>query len=581
MESSMRNIVGMMLPYFNKREEMRRHWRRCAKDAPFPVWLVEPDPSVGGGTNKAVIRLPEDADEDDMLAAALGSSKKYPAEDDDERIRKIFGVPSREEKEKALLLMDQPKPWGPLPGREPPGPFPLDALPELARKVAVTVADSVQVSPGMSACMVLGALSAAAVGRAGVRLAEDYEEPCHLYVAIGANPSERKSACLNLVFSSLYRYEQEEDGRRAPAVRQYEEMREMLKDQLARAKKADERQQVADLVDELARMEEVKPFELILSDVTTEALTRAMAQNDGRMALVSAEGVFLSTLAGAYSTSGVANVDVVLKGYSGEPVKVDRIGRSRDRIPRACLSLCLAVQPEMLVRFLTDPTLAGRGMASRFLAALPDSLVGSRTSKGVPVDFALMERFASRLERILRSPDPLTLTLSPAAAEAHRAWHDEIEAQLKPGGSMANLAQGWGGKLCGNTVRVAGLLHLLVSDSLTVDGDTMRGEIRVARWFRAQAMRLISGNEELSPEANDALSWLVRRGELRIGATLVRNALRKRKPFPRMEVAIRALNELEDAGYIRQTFTPRRAGAGRPEGPMIELHPGLLSTPAA
>ncbi len=551
---------------FEGREKLRRFWMKAHPDSPLPYWLEEEEP-VESEAGEAIGKQSVSGGQ----AVGKQSTGSGEAAGDEETVSA----------EPAPALGEEPMPWGPLPGREPPGPFPLDALPELGRQVAVTVADSVQVSPGMSACMVLGALSAAACGRAGVRVAEDYEEPCHLYIAIGANPSERKSACMKLVFSSLYRYEKEEDERRAPAVRHYEETVEMLKEQLARAKKAGERQQVADLIDEMNGMEEVRPYELILTDATPEALTRTMAQNGGRMAVVSAEGVFFSTLAGGYSSSGVANVDVVLKGYSGEPVKVERIGRAKDRIARACLSLCLAVQPDMLIGFLTDPNLAGRGMASRFLAAMPRSRVGAREDEGIPVDMALMERFAQRLERILREPDPVTLTLSPPAKAARKAWFKEVEEQLNPGGSLANLAQGWGGKLCGNTVRIAGLLQLLADDSLEIGGEAMKGAVRIARWFRDQAMRLVNGDEDLSPEGNEMLGWLVRRGEPLVSVARVKNAMRKKKTYSRPETFERALDELVAAGFIRKVAAPRKEGAGRPDGPLAELHPGLLAASVA
>ena len=468
------------------------------------------------------------------------------------------------------------RPWGPLPGRERPGAFPVNALPSLGMQMAMTVADNVQVSRGMASCMVLGALSAAAVGRVSVQTALDYAEPCHLFVVVGANPSERKSGCMSRVFEPLHRYEQEENRRRAPAVRHYEETREMLEDHLARAKKAGDRGEMADLVDQLNGMEEVKPYELILTDATPEALCRAMARNGGRMAVVSSEGQFFNILAGSYSTNGAANVDVVLKGYSGEPVKVERIGRTGDRIGRACLSLCLAVQPGLLSSFLNDQTLAGRGMASRFLVATPISLVGDRDDEGVPLNMAAVDRFGMRIQTLLQAKDPVTLTFSPEARAAYKAWFREVEGQLKPGGEMSSLGEGWGGKLCGNTARIAGLLALLEGDRTVIGGETMQGAIRIARWFREQALTMMGGEADLSSAGNEALEWLVRRGEAKVSEARVREGLRKKKTFNRMDVVDGALLELETAGFIRRAKPPRREGAGRPEGPQLLLHPGLL-----
>ena len=373
------------------------------------------------------------------------------------------------------LLQTGPKPWGPLPGREPPGEFPIDALPERLHTIAACAADSVQVSLGMAACMALGAVSAAAAGKVSVRVKGDYVEPCQLFIAIGANPSERKSACMSLVFQALNDYDEKRNIEQAPKVKLCQETKALLEEGITRAKKAGDRKKMAELIDELNAVKEEKPYELILTDATPEALSKAMARNGGRMALVSSEGAFLNVLAGGYSTNGAANVDVVLKGYSGEPVRVERIGRGSEKIAKACLSLCLAVQPDMLETFLADPTLAGRGMASRFLACMPQSRVGGRTLSGISMSPDVMKRFALRLELFLNRPEPYEIKLDAEAYAECERWFQEIEKELKPGGELSEVGQGWGGKLCGNTVRIAGLLALMSQEPDQVDGTDMRG----------------------------------------------------------------------------------------------------------
>ena len=328
-------------------------------------------------------------------------------------------------------------PWGALPGSLAPEGVPLTGLPSLGLAETITIADSLQVDYGMAAANVLGALSAAAVGSYGLRVKADYFEPLHLFIAIGANPSDRKSACMKLIFQGLYDYEKEEVARRAPAVKHYKESKELLEEGIARAKKNGDRLKMTDLIDELNSMQEVKDYELILTDATPEALSRAMSRNDGRMALVSSEGAFLNILAGGYSSNGAANVDVVLKGYSGEPVRVERIGRGSEKIEKASLSLCLAVQPDLLESFLKDPTLAGRGMASRFLCCLPQSRVGKRTLAGIPADPIVMERFDLRLKEIRSRQGYTEQTLSPETYAAYDQWFQEIEKSLAPGGELA------------------------------------------------------------------------------------------------------------------------------------------------
>ena len=137
------------------------------------------------------------------------------------------------------------------------------------------------------------------------------------------------------------------------------------------------------------------------------------------------------------------------------------------------------------------------------------------------------------------------------------------------------MGQGWGGKLGGNTLRIAGLLTLLTDDMTTVSEKTMRGAIELAKWFKAHALRLMGGDGELSAEANEALQYLVRRGESPVPVSHVKNTLRKRKSFQREERLDAALAELQMAGYVRLMNSPPHE-TGRPAMLKFELHPSLL-----
>ena len=138
-------------------------------------------------------------------------------------------------------------------------------------------------------------------------------------------------------------------------------------------------------------MREVNEFQLYLTDATPEALGRNMAKQGGRIGIVSAKGAFLGILAGTYSER--VNLDIVLQGYSGESVYVERIGRDRVCIPNANVSITLAVQPGVLDEFMKNQTFDDRGVAARFLYAHPKSMVGNRQIRNVPAipDLVRME----------------------------------------------------------------------------------------------------------------------------------------------------------------------------------------------
>src|SRR5690606_24373606 len=78
---------------------------------------------------------------------------------------------------------------------------------------------------------------------------------------------------------------------------------------------------------ELAEHREKRPWmpRLVLDDATPEVAVQHMSQQGGTIAVMSAEASFLSNIAGQYSER--PKFDVLLKGYSGESLQTDRIGR--------------------------------------------------------------------------------------------------------------------------------------------------------------------------------------------------------------------------------------------------------------
>lgn len=72
---------------------------------------------------------------------------------------------------------------------------------------------------------------------------------------------------------------------------------------------------------------------LVADDVTPEAVASLLAEQGGRLAVLSAEGGILATLAGRYS--GAPNLEVFLKGHAGDLLRVDRKGRPDSRRRRS------------------------------------------------------------------------------------------------------------------------------------------------------------------------------------------------------------------------------------------------------
>ena len=101
---------------------------------------------------------------------------------------------------------------------------------------------------------------------------------------------------------------------------------------------------------EAAEAIEIPPLPRILADdVTPEACASLLVEQDGRLAVISAEGGIFDIMAGRYS-GHVPVLDVWLKGHSGDPLRVDRKGREPEYVERPALTLSLMVQPSAELR---------------------------------------------------------------------------------------------------------------------------------------------------------------------------------------------------------------------------------------
>src|ERR1019366_10624509 len=90
----------------------------------------------------------------------------------------------------------------------------------------------------------------------------------------------------------------------------------------------------------LDRLDVPAPPRMFTADVTPEKLASLLHENGGRMAVLSAEGGIFDIMAGRYS-SGMPNIDVYLAGHAGDPIRVDRRGRSPEFVDRPALTIGL------------------------------------------------------------------------------------------------------------------------------------------------------------------------------------------------------------------------------------------------
>jgi hypothetical protein len=475
----------------------------------------------------------------------------------------------------------EPEPWEepvPLGTRAPLPPFPVSTLPEYMANMAAAVATEVQVPPDLPAALAMGVLSTAAGGRAEVLVRGRWREPLNLYQAVAMPPGAGKSPAFRLMSSPVFAAEQHLRKNARDTILAAEIARESAMaeaDKRRRDAKSDAELKEAIKAASLAESLTVPAMpRLTADDVVPEQAATLMAEQGGRLAILSAEGTFFSVIMGRYS-SGTPNLELVLKAHAGDRVQVDRRGRS-ELIERPALTILTTVQPAVLRDMAAKPALRERGVLARFLLSLPHDIVGTRniTPDLVPDDIA--DRYMEQTARVITSlaawTDPAVILLSPGALKLHTEFRAELEPRLKSGAGDLEALRDWASKLPGATARIAGLLHRGDAaargprSSVTPDRgprswvteETMARAITQARYWVDHAMAAF-GAMRAHPALDDArsvLDWIGDRTTF--SERDVYRAMHRR--FPTSAQAAPALSVLEDHGYIRRTPAPRRPG---------------------
>ena len=460
--------------------------------------------------------------------------------------------------------------------------FPVDALPETVRRYVLAVAESTQTSVDMAAVEALGVVSLCSQGKYFIRGNADWAEPLNTYTVVILSPAERKSSVLSMMIRSVELFESAENTRCGPEIvksqmelSRLEKEKRSLVERASKGKATEE--EVRAKAAEIAKYEPIKPLRLFVDDVTSEKLTSVLAENKGCAAVVSAEGGIFDIISGLYSRN--VNIDVFLKGHSGDTIRVDRIGRASESIIHPALTMVLAVQPEVLNGLMSNNTFRGRGLTARFLYSMPKSTVGSRSFSTKPIPEGVRARYQALIETILSSDNEQEpISLDDGAREVLEDLFNEIEGRLK--GDLAEISD-WAGKFVGAVLRISGILHVMKypKDSMfdAVDRETMEHAVTIGRYFLAHAKAAYSlmGADTVNKDAQHLLSFIKRE---RLAEFSRRDAMRLCRGFKTADSLQPVLNRLCEYGYIAVKTQEPVSGIGRRPSEVYVTNPAVLNT---
>jgi putative DNA primase/helicase len=258
-------------------------------------------------------------------------------------------------------------------------------------------------------------------------------------------------------------------------------------------------------------------------DSTTEALGYDLAHGWPSAGVLSSEAgvVFGSHSMGPDSiTRNLSQLNVL---WDGGTLRTERRTSKSFTVRGARLTLGLQVQATVVRTFVTKSQgqVRGSGFLARFLVAWPTSTQGYRPFVEAPDDWPCLEAYRQRIWELLNTPVPVdddwcltprALSLSGEAKQLWIAFHDAVEAELRPGGELDD-ARDVASKAADNAARLACLFHILEhGPSGEIGAESIERAAELVRWYLTETRRFL-GSLAINPEAvaaQDLLVWLIR-----------------------------------------------------------------------
>ncbi|MDB4650156.1 YfjI family protein [Pirellulaceae bacterium] len=443
---------------------------------------------------------------------------------------------------------------------------------------------SIETPVELAGILGLGCVSAAIAKKFSVRVEPGYFEPCNLWGICAMEPSSRKSAVLGKMVKPIDQWESNQRETWQPVIEEAKSERQTLEDAIKErrknASKLKTESEVNEAVEAIAKLESELPRipsipQLRFDDCTPEKIAVLMKDQNEVLGYIESESdALFSMMMGKYSDSPA--LDVYLKSYSGsESLRVERQTRESIHLQRPHLTLCICPQPTVIQRLSAKPILVERGLLARFVYFVPKSLVGFRDLKPREIPKNVEHAYSVRLRSLLDiefEENPKVIKLSKKAYSVWKEWQRSLEKQLKPDGTLGQGAiKYWGGKLAGNTIRIAAAIHSglcrksKLPDEFEIDKKTMENAVNIARASISHAMAVhdMATADENREMARQLLDYCKRNELHEISQRELFSKLRGRSLFNRSEDVGKGLDVLVEFGWVYQV--PADSGnAGRP-----------------
>ena len=461
-------------------------------------------------------------------------------------------------------------------------------LPGIYGEFAGSLAESMEVPEAMTTMGVLGVVSSAVSHRFKVSPKSGWEETINIYSLTALEPGNAKSPAKKKLTKPIIDWEFAQAEILGPEIKRSMSERKTREKVIEKMRSKASSQTDPDLlrvdIREIENMEaELKDPPVLprifVTDTTPEQLAYNTFEQDGRFAVISDEGGIMKVIAGLYS-GGNSNTDIILKGIDGGATRVRRRDRSFDLNP--ILTFCLFCQPSVVEKMGSESAFDGNGMVERFLYTLPSSKLGYRTHRTDSIPASLQNSYNQSIKDLLDkyliqdddNQEKWCLKLSGETLNEWREFQDHIETQLRPGGKLYPIL-GWGGKICGYSLRIAGLLHVMEHghERLSISLETMANALEISALLvdHALAAFALMGLDGTRKKNQRVIDWIQVNGQARFNK---RDCLRDLKTeFRKVDELDHALDDLLSRHIIKG---PVKVETGGRPSLFFDVNPAMI-----
>ena len=454
-------------------------------------------------------------------------------------------------------------------------PYPIHALPPLARDAVLAISEHVQSPIAMTAQCVIGAMSH--IAQAHVNAPHPFNtqgEPCSLYLLTEGQSGSRKSTSRNMADKAIIQHER----------KQYELYRRSLeqwKSGQASLNKKDR---------EAYSAENPPPHDpsTLYSDITLESIAGLYV--DGILNNASIASDEAGQFFGGYTMKGDTRTQAIggyAKLFDDGFVERTRSKSNLNGSGRAYdvrLTFNLQGQHEVLSEALKDPVLRGQGFLPRFILTVPENLAGTRLqdaiyqSKNANIDHRLIA-YWTRCEYLLDDcPRPqagnelnngrYVIPMNEDARQIDLAFYNMFE-ELQGKGKRYEYLQAFASRASQLARRLA-TVFAYFEGLQWIDASTLTGACEVVKHSLNEWATYSDIEVRTESDAERLIKWLIRKcvdqkTDRIPKAIALRGApshLRKAKAFDL------CLSELIESNYVRLLTIDKSTH--------IELNPLLL-----